>query len=184
MAVALGSSLVALGVTVAGIGLFNLTNGSDGPGDPTVAAAGLPSTSAAISSSPRGTAPAVSTGLPRRISTPASKPVSTPAGRRASAPPATAAARPALVVLNASRVQGLAARAATRLRSAGYPVRHTGNLRARVATSTVYYDPAQAAQAKALVGAGLGIARAEPRPQWVLGTGTLIVVVTRDYVAG
>ncbi len=100
----------------------------------------------------------------------------------ASAAPVTAAPlRAAVTVLNDSRITGLAARAAARLRAAGWPVAGIGNLPAMVPETTVYYDPGQRLAALALVQAGLGVRRAQPRGSWLARTGTLILVVTRDF---
>jgi hypothetical protein len=95
-------------------------------------------------------------------------------------PPADAPGRPALTVLNNSRVPGLAERSARRFTAAGWPVRDTGNLRGRIRSTTVYYDPGQQAQAQALARAFPGVQRVLPRFDGLPGRG-VTVVVTRDF---
>ncbi|HMA46064.1 MAG TPA: LytR C-terminal domain-containing protein, partial [Frankiaceae bacterium] len=94
------------------------------------------------------------------------------AGGRAFAP---------VVVYNNSRLAGLGARAAAVVRAAGFEVKLVSGLPARVSVTTVYYDPPDQAAAQTLIGLVPGIARALPRPSWLLRTGTLILVVTRDF---
>jgi hypothetical protein len=92
-------------------------------------------------------------------------------------------ALPALTVLNNSRIDGLAARAAHDFETAGYRIAATGNLRGRTPRTTVYYDPGRHADAAALRRRFPKIAQALPRYAGLPGEGTLTVVVTRDYAA-
>jgi hypothetical protein len=115
-----------------------------------------------------------------------------PAPAPSTPPPAPAPSQPApqhaapvevpILVLNNSRVPGLAARAAQRFEAGGWPVRETGNLRGRIRATTVYYPPGQEAAARELAGRFPGVARVLPRLANLPGTG-LTVVVTRDFCA-
>lgn len=100
-----------------------------------------------------------------------------------SPPPTTTppvAERPALTVLNNSRVTGLAKKAAADFARAGWPTAATGNMTGRLAVTTVYYEPGQEAAAAALRAAFPDIRAAAPRYAALPGHG-LTVVVTRDY---
>jgi hypothetical protein len=92
-------------------------------------------------------------------------------------------ARPALTVLNNSRYNGLAARAARDFAAGGWTVAATGNLRGRTPRTTVYFAPGQEAAAAALRRQFPRILDARPRYDGLPGDGTLTVVVTRDYAA-
>jgi hypothetical protein len=100
------------------------------------------------------------------------------------APLQTRAVRPApklpLTVLNNSTVTRLAAKAAERYVSAGWPVRLVGSFRGRVSVTTVYFSPGQQASALALKKAFPGIERVRPRFAGLPGSG-LTVVLTRTY---
>lgn len=136
------------------------------PAAPATAAA-APSTSASASV----TASAVPTGQPTAT------PVATPSQ---SAP----AARVPLRVLNDSRISGLAARAASAFRSAGWKIVETGNYAGPVVpATTVYYPPADLASAREL-------AREFPRIKRLVAdrtlsaSGPMLVVVARDWQDG
>lgn len=104
-----------------------------------------------------------------------------PVAARVPAPeplPAAVPARPALTVLNNSRVPALAARSARHYRDGGWPVAVVGNFRGRIARTTVYYEPGQQGPAEALA-AEFGVPRVLPRFAGLPGRG-LTVVVTRD----
>ena len=120
--------------------------------------------------------PAPRTTTPTATSTATSTPTS--------AGPASSETAPvlALLVLNNSRIDGLATRAADDFRAGGWPVRGTGNFRGRVAMTTVYYEPGQEASARRLMREFGKIRRMAPRFAGLPGHG-LTVVVTRDYAA-
>jgi type IV secretory pathway VirB10-like protein len=108
----------------------------------------------------------------------------------APAPPPPAAPPPAaqraaveplpVLVLNNSRVPGLAARAAAVFEQEGWPVRDTGSLRGRIRATTIYYPPGQEAVAREFARRFEGVERVLPRLAGLPGTG-LTVVVTRDF---
>jgi len=96
-------------------------------------------------------------------------------------PSPTVQARPAITVLNNSRINGLAAKAAGDFRAGGWRVVATGNLSGRLPRTTVYYGPAQREAAAALRRQFPAIAEMAPRYAGLPGEGGLTVVVTRDY---
>jgi len=119
--------------------------------------------------------------------TPAAPPATAPAQvPPAAAPPSPAAAPPSLVVpvlvLNNSRITGLADRAARDLEAGGWPVRETGNSGGRIRATTVYYPPGQEDSARELARRFPKVLRVLPRLPNLPGEG-LTLVVTRDYVS-
>lgn len=144
-----------------------------------------PQAGAPLSASPTPTTAPLS---PSPSSTPRPRPT-TGAPLPTAASTATAAPAPAqtapllpLLVLNNSRINGLAADAAADFRAGGWTVRGTGNFRGRVAMTTVYYEPGQEATARRLMREFGKIRRMSPRFDGLPGSG-LTVVVTRDYSA-
>ena len=87
-----------------------------------------------------------------------------------------------VTVLNNSRRQGLAARAAGQLSGGGWPIRSVGNFTGRIAESTAYYAPGQEAAAHALAHQFPAIRRVLPRFRGLPGSG-LTLVVTRYWPA-
>jgi hypothetical protein len=115
---------------------------------------------------------------------PVSPAVAPPAPAPPPPAPAPVEARPAadeppLLVLNNSRIPGLAERAARRFEAGGWPVRDTGSLRGRIRATTVYYPSGQRAAAEELARRFPEVRRVLPRLAGLPGTG-LTVVVTRD----
>lgn len=98
----------------------------------------------------------------------------------AAAPSPVPPPRPPLTVLNNSRIDGLAARAAASYRTAGWPVRAVASFRGLISVTTVYYEPGQQAAALLLQRAFPAIERVRPRFAGLPGTG-LTVVLTRAY---
>lgn len=82
-----------------------------------------------------------------------------------------------MVVLNQTRIKGLAARMAADLRDEGWEVAATGNFRGTVASTTVYYPPGLAAAAEDLTADIPGSQRIRPR-FGNLSTTRLTVVLT------
>jgi hypothetical protein len=101
--------------------------------------------------------------------------------------PAAEAAAPAddlvvpVLVLNNSRIDGLAERAARQFEAAGWPVHDTGGLRGRIRATTVYYPPGEQDSATEFARRFGGVQRVLPRLAGLPGSG-LTVVVTRDFV--
>jgi hypothetical protein len=129
--------------------------------------------------------PAVVDGKPSTFTLPpptttAPAPVS-PTTPPSATPSATVAARLALTVLNNSKVNGLAKKAAADFTAKGWTVAGTGNLPGRLATTTVYYPAGMLAAAVELRRQFPAITDSAPRYAGLPGDGTLTVVVTRDY---
>ena len=94
----------------------------------------------------------------------------------AAEPPAPA--REPVTVLNNSRIEGLAERAAAEFERGGWPVKETGNFRGQIPVTTVYYEPGMQAAAQAFADRFDGV-RVRPRFATLPARG-LVVVVTRD----
>ncbi|MFL6139833.1 MAG: LytR C-terminal domain-containing protein [Frankiaceae bacterium] len=122
-------------------------------------------------------APVTSATPPAASSHPATRPPTTAPTGQPVAPPA----RLPLLVLNDSRVTGLAARAAADFRAAGWPIAGTGNYAGRIVETTAYYEPGQERAARALAARFASITRVLPRFAGLPGHG-LTVVVTRYYL--
>jgi hypothetical protein len=103
------------------------------------------------------------------------------AGRSGHHRSVAAVVRPALLVLNDSRIPHLAALAAAAFRRAGWPIRAIGNLPARTPQTTVYYGPGALAAAQRLQRSFPAVTAALPRPPG-FPLLPLIVVVTRYWV--
>jgi hypothetical protein len=85
-----------------------------------------------------------------------------------------------VLVLNNSRVKGLADRSAAKFRAGGWPVSGTGNYSGGVISrTTIYYAPGQLASAQRFA-KQFAIPRVIPRFSGLPGSG-LTVVLTRDY---
>ncbi len=179
---------VAVIAVLVGILLVNLLNGKSDPEPPNPVAA--------PSRAPDGGSPSPSPSVHR--TTPAASPThrpspaatTPPAERPASAAPAQPGRRPPVtapvVVLNNSRISGLAEKAAGQVEAAGFPVERTGNFQSLydVPVSTVFYDDSDAAAAQALKDAIPGIEKIVPRSQTrIVSTDALILVITRDFPA-
>lgn len=163
--------------------------GGSSPSDRTGALAAT-TTVTPSSTSPTPTTPAATTAS--RSPTPAPSPARTspthPVAPRTTTPPrhttthttVPAPAHPPLLVLNNSRITGLAARAAAQFAAGGWPIADTGNFTGRIPVTTVYYEPGQEAAARALAAQFPAIRRARERFVGLPGHG-LTVVVTRDF---
>jgi hypothetical protein len=101
-----------------------------------------------------------------------------PATQRSTARPRVV--RLPLLVLNDSRIPGLAARAAADFHAAGWPIAGTGNYAGQLPRTTVFYPPGERAAARLLVSRFPAITRMLPRFRGLPGSG-LTVVVTRYY---
>ncbi|MDT4908494.1 MAG: hypothetical protein QOI69_1735 [Pseudonocardiales bacterium] len=170
-----GIVLAMLGVAVLIIALYALRSPN---GHGTVAATGTTTTQPAAKATPMSTAPATT---PR--ATPTVTPTKTPAVTPTATTSQPAAGTLPLVVLNNTKVAGLAAQAKARFESGGWTVTSTGNLVNNIASTCAYYDPAVAgaqAAAQALQTQFPTIKRVMPKFA-ELPTGPVVVVLTSDY---
>lgn len=167
---ALAGAAVSVSGVLLGIGslLWISDDPSAGPG---------PVVAAPPAASQFATAPEVEEAPvdPPAVPSPVAPPVASPA-------PAAPSVVVPVTVLNNSRYDGLADRAAARFRAGGWPVKATGNFRGRIPVTTVYYDPGLEASARELARRFDGIARVRPRFATLPARG-LVVVVTREYAA-
>jgi hypothetical protein len=97
-----------------------------------------------------------------------------------SPPPSDTAMAP-VSVLNNSRIHGLAHHVAAEVESRGWTLAQVGNLRGRVAETTVYYPPTGLAAAEHLAHDFGQIQRLEPQSEAGLHSADLILVVTRFW---
>src|SRR5262249_28503902 len=116
---------------------------------------------------------------------PSTKPSTKPTPQPSPKPTATRTSRPAppvvhapVVVLNETRVTGLAARTAAQLRALGWTVTGVGNWRGSIPTTTVYYPAGRFAAARRLA-YDLHVSRLRPVVPGML-TDRLTVVLARD----
>jgi len=96
--------------------------------------------------------------------------------------PTVAPAHVAVVVLNATKRRGLAARFADQLRARGWRVVAVGNFRGNVPASTVYYPSGKQGDAEALDAQFAGIDRIRPAFSGISQT-RLTVILTREFTA-
>jgi LytR cell envelope-related transcriptional attenuator len=185
----IGALVALLGVVLLVVGVVALGGGDSGSSG----AAPAPSPSAVTSSPPSASAsvspsvsPSVATSAPPRTTT---APRTTPAPPRTTvAPPARttpAAARAPLTVLNNSTIRGLADRAAGEAQNRGWQIAQVGNFAGRLAATTVYFTPGDAAGQAA----ARELAREFPQIDQVLPRyaglpptpAGIVLVVTRDW---
>lgn len=164
--------------------------GADEPHGP-VAAAGSSVGGSAVGGGFGAARPAIA--VPRPAPSTA-VPATTPPATRAAAtdpfappsgtpsPPA-ASRRPSVLVLNNSRVTGLAAWAAARLRALGWPVAGVGNRTGRVPVTTLYYGAGQRAAAAALARRWPAIRAIRSGTPGTAAHG-MVLIVTRDAAPG
>jgi hypothetical protein len=166
----LWGALLAVAAVLLGIGAFLLFNGDDHKGTPVVA---LPTH--------RTTATHAPTPTPRATTKPTTRPtpsVATPV--TATTAPAVVAPKRPVLVLNNSRIHGLADRSAATFRAGGWTVSGTGNYRGGIISrTTIYYAAGQLGSAQRFA-RQFGIPRVLPRFSGLPGSG-LTVVLTRDY---
>jgi hypothetical protein len=105
---------------------------------------------------------------------------SAPSSSTASTSSATVDPTQPVTVLNATKTPGLAAGAASRLRSAGWTIDSTGNYRSTLAATTVFYGKASLAATAAAVAGDLG-GKAAVQESADFGATKVTVVLAADY---
>jgi hypothetical protein len=177
----IGALVALLGVVLLVVGVVALGGGDSGSSG----AAPAPSPSVATSPSRSTGSPSASrSGAPRTTTAPHTT-VAPPPRTSATPPPPTSAARAPLTVLNNSTIRGLADRAAGDVQNRGWQVAQVGNFAGRLATSTVYYTPGDAAGQAAAT----ELAREFPQVDQVLPRyaglpptpAGIVLVVTKDW---
>lgn len=180
---ALGAGLIAVLAVGIGILLVNLLHNpkSDQPPTASRASSAAPATSrtppAATSTHPSGTPSSAR---------PSSSPPAAPAPHPTTPPAAGSGAVAPVVILNDSKIEGLADAATGPVKAAGFPVDRVGGYIStyNVPVTTVFYEDSLKAAAQNLQQHVSGIVKIEP----IAGTdiklyepGKLILVVTRDF---
>lgn len=177
---AVAGAVVAVAGVVLGIG--TLLWATEAPsGDPAVrpAAADVAGQEPAVALPDEEQVPVTPPDLLVDVPPPAPAPAPAPPAPPAPAPVAAAPELVPVLVLNNSRISGLAERAADRFEDAGWPVRDTGSLRGRIRATTIYYPPGQEDVARQFAARFPEVQRVLPRLANLPGEG-LTVVVTRD----
>jgi hypothetical protein len=111
---------------------------------------------------------------------PTSKPAAQPTSKPTTAPPAADVKAP-LLVLNNSRIHGLAVSGAATFRNGGWTVTGTGNYSGRLAQTTVFYAAGYRAAAETLARRFPSVSAVQARPAGVPGSAPLTVVLTRYF---
>jgi hypothetical protein len=137
--------------------------GSGGPGSGAVAA----KSGSSAQKTAKSTATSTAKGSATRSAT------STPQ------PTASADRTLAVTVLNATSTRGLAARAADRLKTAGWSIRSTGNYRSGLSATTVFYGQASLEATARAVAADLGTTAVSESADF--GATRVTVVLSGDY---
>lgn len=184
----IGAAAIAILAVLAGILIINLLNDPSSKKNPPNAAP-VPSSSA--TPSPSGSASASTSPTASPSPSQSTSPSTSPSPRPSTKPSPRSSPRPASIgpvapvyVYNNSTIAGLAATAADRVRAVGFQVKDTNGIRGRWPETTVYYDPPNEAAAHNLANRLGGVGRVEQRPSYVARTGTLILIVTKDFAAG
>jgi hypothetical protein len=183
-----GLALLGVAVGAALVGLVTISSGPrDGDGGDAIGTTTATETTQiqTETSAPTGTeTPATQTGPPpgEQGATPSPTTPAAPPTTTAPVPPAPPPPTAPVRVYNNSTITGLAARAASDLSNAGWPVEEVANYRGRIPTSTVYYQPGTGQEAAAQRLANQFELRVEPRFSGIEGASPgLIVIVTNDY---
>jgi hypothetical protein len=181
------AGVVAILAVLAGILLVNLLNSPSDHG-PVSGSASRPGASAtpaptgATSSGPASGRPTASTS-PRSTHA-ATTPAPRPSAGRSAAPSGPPRVFAPVVIFNDSRISRLADAAVAPVEAAGFRVERVGNYNStyNVPATTVFYDAGDEAAARTMLATVPGVQRMVPRSQTrILQTGTLILVVTRDF---
>jgi hypothetical protein len=190
-----GGAVVALAVVGAGVVITNLVGEPSAQTAASPLVIGAPGTGvtgrgAVEQLSPLGAGMPVPSGSGRlAVTSPRAPTTATPTTATTTVAPTTVApttvapttvAPTTVVVLNNSRITGLARLAAAELAAGAWQVVGIGNLPGyRLPRTTVYYRPGAAAAAGRLAAGQPGGAQVLPAPAWLAGTSTLVLVVTR-----
>ncbi len=146
-----------------------------------------PTTKATTKPTPKPTAKPTAAPTPKVTPKPTAKPTTKPTAKPTTAKPTAAPTTKApvnvkapLLVLNNSRIHGLAIIGANQFRKAGWTVTGTGNYRGRLPETTVYYSPGFKAAAETLARDFPAVTAVAPKPAGVPGS-ALTVILTRYF---
>jgi cytoskeletal protein RodZ len=178
----LAAPLIAVAVVVAVIAALIWINGRSG--DSSGSAGGPPSQQPTAAGAPAPSVLPSSSHRPRPTHSPS--PRATPAPHHSThhptTPPSSAPAAFAPVeVLNNSRIHGLAHHVAAEVENRGWAISEVGNLRGRLAETTLYFPPAGFDAAEHLAGEFGSIQRVLPQSEGGFHTSGLVLVVTRFW---
>lgn len=161
---------LACGVLVgAGVVVLNVTDGNNQFHSSTTAAASA-SAAPTSSSTPGSTSSSSSSSTPTPTDTPLLDPTQINSSTTT------------IAVLNSTTRGGLAANAATALRSGGWVVASTGNAVTPLATSTVYYDASAADNRSIALGIAQKLGITSVQQSTSFPHSTIAVVLGSDYV--
>lgn len=161
------AAVLVIGIVAYGLGWIGGGSSGDEAG---------PSTTPASTSSQHPSSSTKATSKSTTKSTPTSLSSST---TPASTPSSTVDPTQQVTVLNATRTSGLAAGAASRLRTAGWTIRSTGNFRGAVSATTVFYGSASLQATAAAVAKDVGATAVQESADF--GAGAVTVVLASDY---
>lgn len=171
---------------------------SVGSHTPAATTTGPPKTSTSAAPTPGGTKTSGSpkTSAPGKTTPPTKKPTARPTAKPSpaatpttakpitakpiTAPPPPVAVKAPLLVLNNSRIHGLAEVGKATFAKGGWTVTGTGNYSGRLPETTVFYSPGLKAAAETLARQFPTVTAIEPRPAGVPGN-ALTVVLTRYF---
>jgi hypothetical protein len=160
--------------------------GTSGTVAPTTTAAPTKTSAPGKTTAPGKTsAPATKTTAPTKTATPTkatAKPTSkpTPTAKPTTPPPPVDVKAP-LLVLNNSRIHGLAQTGRTTFEKGGWTVLDTGNFSGRLPQTTVFYSPGFQAAAQTLARQFPTVTAVQPRISGLPGSAPLTVVLTRFF---
>lgn len=168
------SAVTAIVAVIAALLVLNRPSHHDANAGPAVVPGSTPTATAPASTAPPvSKSPSPSTSPTPHRTVPVTEPSATAKPVVAKAP---------VTVLNNSRRQGLAHRAAAQVANGGWSIKYIGNFTGRIAKSTVYYAQGQAAIAHAFAHQFSAVQRVLPRFRGLPGSG-LTLVVTREWPA-
>jgi hypothetical protein len=180
----------SVGVLVALAGVALLIGGvvALGQSDPGSSGAAPAPVGPSVSARPSPTRPSATASTPGSTAAPTASrraPSTAPRPTTVAPPQPSAPARAPLTVLNNSTIRGLADRAATEVQGRGWQVAQVANFAGRLATTTVYYTPGDAAGQAAAT----ELAREFPQIDQVLPRyaglpptpAGIVLVVTKDW---
>jgi hypothetical protein len=161
-------------------------SGTSGTSAPTTTTAPTKTSAPGKTTTPGKTTAPTKTKAPTKTATPAkttAKPTSKPTAtaKPTTPPPPPVNVKAPLLVLNNSRIHGLALTGKATFERGGWTVLGTGNFSGRLPQTTVYYSPGFKAAAQTLARQFPTVTTVLPRTSAVPGSAPLTVVLTRYF---